>query len=509
MYWPVASRSDAAFAVSWDSARAWKAGCTAEATMPDVIRPRSFLVFILRSSLFLPVTAFSVRSSPSRWRGISRRGRRGQTTLRFRIGEPEGCVAEDLAFLGTLEVEAPPRGGDCTFSRIAAGGSGARIGSRAARAISGSGHVTAAQAELPDELVRSRAGDAHAAAMNSVQVVSGTEADQVLGVVAASLRARLDVVRVHRGPAAARDLAEVPVANADAARQRVRLLELCPPRVHEVLRQRHEAFSRPQPALRRRAGCAERGLDDLRDAHWHPDGKGPARAHLRLVLVLHGTTQRDAGHGLRLLDPALHLLSIRMPRDDARLLVADPLLAQRPPQQRDPIQAELERDSLRDGSLGHSQPLLAIVAEAGETERRAGAAALEHHRHVPEHLVPAGALLHQSLQLRVDAPGIDLPAELLRLERFDRREASPLAAFLFQQFLEGLEFVVGSEQHVVRALVGRRRMRAQVFLSPGVDPLLLRRRGTQDHSGDPQPFVELGPAFEQDLRAKVEPLLLV
>src|SRR6267378_8632659 len=225
--------------------------------------------------------------------------------------------------------------------------------------VSRGGDVTAPQAELPEELVRSRAGDAHAAAMNAVQVVSCTETDQVLGVVAASLRARLDVVRVHRRPAAARDLAEVPVAGADAALQRVRLLELLSPRVHEVLRQHHKAFSRPQPALRRRAGSAERGLDDLRDAHWHPDGKGPARAHLRLVLVLDRTTQRDAGHGLRLLDPALDLLPFRMPRDGARLFVADPLLAQRSPQERDPIQAELERDALRDGALGHSQPLLA------------------------------------------------------------------------------------------------------------------------------------------------------
>src|SRR6266478_8342127 len=105
MYWPVARRSDAGSAVSWDSARAWKAGCTAEATMPDVIRPRSFLVFILRSSLLLPGTAFLVREAALRRRGISRRRRRGQTTLRFRIGEPEGCIAEDLAFLGcgTLE----------------------------------------------------------------------------------------------------------------------------------------------------------------------------------------------------------------------------------------------------------------------------------------------------------------------------------------------------------------------------------------------------------------------
>src|SRR6266478_7589297 len=46
MYWPVASRSGAALTVSGDSARAWKAGGTTEATMPDVIKPRSFFVFI-------------------------------------------------------------------------------------------------------------------------------------------------------------------------------------------------------------------------------------------------------------------------------------------------------------------------------------------------------------------------------------------------------------------------------------------------------------------------------
>src|SRR5438132_1454169 len=198
-----------------------------------------------------------------------------------------------------------------------------------------------------------------------------------------------------------------------------------------------------------------------------------------------------------------------MPRDDARLLVADPLLAQRPPQQRNPIQAALERNALRDGALGHPQPLLAIVAEAGEPERLPGAARLEEHRHVPEHLVPVSAPLYQSLQLRVDAPGIDLPAELLRLERVDRREVGPLAVFLLQPFLEGFEVVLGSEQHVVRVLVGRRCVRAELFLCPGVHPLHLRCRGTDGDSGEPQPLVDDRPLLGQDLRAEVDPLLVV
>src|SRR6266404_4041094 len=192
-------------------------------------------------------------------------------------------------------------------------------------------------------------------------MVGGAEADQVFRVVASSLRQGNDVVRVHRRPAAARDLAEVVVAGADAALQRVRQLEQRPPGLDEVLRQRYQALARRQPALRRRSSSPKCGLDDLRNAHWHPDAELTPRAHLLLVLVLHRTTQRDTSHRLRPLDPALYFLPFRMPGDDARLLVADPLLAQRPPQQWDPMQAALERDSLRDRALGHSQPLLAVV----------------------------------------------------------------------------------------------------------------------------------------------------
>src|SRR5207245_9681234 len=47
--------------------------------------------------------------------------------------------------------------------------------------------IAAPQAELPGELVRRRAGDWHAAAVDAVEVVGGAEADQVRRVVASSL----------------------------------------------------------------------------------------------------------------------------------------------------------------------------------------------------------------------------------------------------------------------------------------------------------------------------------
>src|SRR2546421_638053 len=48
--------------------------------------------------------------------------------------------------------------------------------------------VAAPQAELPGELVRRLAADAHAAAVDAEEVVGGAEADQVPGVVGSSLR---------------------------------------------------------------------------------------------------------------------------------------------------------------------------------------------------------------------------------------------------------------------------------------------------------------------------------
>src|SRR5437016_802999 len=125
----------------------------------------------------------------------------------------------------------------------------------------------------------------------------------------------------------------------------------------------------------------------------------------------------------------------------------------RPPQQRDPGQAALERDPLHDGALGHSQLLLAVMAEAGETEKLPSAALLEQRRHVPEHLVPAGALLQMLLQLRVDAPRIDLFVGVWRFERLDRCQPGPLVVFILQVFLEGFEIVLGDEQNIIRALV--------------------------------------------------------
>src|SRR5207248_2138633 len=50
--------------------------------------------------------------------------------------------------------------------------------------------------------------------------------------------------------------------------------------------------TRQRLAVSRSLPCGRRGC---RDAHRHPDAERPPRAHLRLVLVLHRTTQRDAG----------------------------------------------------------------------------------------------------------------------------------------------------------------------------------------------------------------------
>src|SRR5437764_3212008 len=237
------------------------------------------------------------------------------------------------------------------------------------------------------------------------------------------------------------DLTEVPVALAETVVHRVHLLEDLPPRLDEVLRQPDQAFSGRQPALRQGAHGPECRLDDLRDADRHPGAEGPARAHLHLLLVLHRATQRDARHGLGLLDPGLELRPFPVPRDQPRLLVADPLLAQRLPQRRLPQQDALERDALPDRALAHSQLLLAVMAEAGEAEDLPGAARFEEHRHAREDLVPAVALLHEALELRVDAPRIDLAAELLGLQGLDVGEVLPLPVFLLQVLHGGLELV--------------------------------------------------------------------
>ena len=69
-------------------------------------------------------------------------------------------------------------------------------------------------AELPAELVGCEPGDANEAAVYAVEVVRGAERDQVRWLVAPALGAELDVVRVGRRRAAARDLTEAAVALA-------------------------------------------------------------------------------------------------------------------------------------------------------------------------------------------------------------------------------------------------------------------------------------------------------
>src|SRR5581483_6081092 len=89
---------------------------------------------------------------------------------------------------------------------------------------------------------------------------------------------------------------------------------------------------------------------------------------------------------------------------------------------------------------------------------------------VPEDLVPALAHLHQSLQLGVDAPGIDLPAELDAAQRIDGDEICPEPRLLLEALLEGV--------HLVRTLLAPRRVIhcavAGVFWRGGVGGVLRR-----------------------------------
>src|SRR6266850_2343962 len=145
------------------------------------------------------------------------------------------------------------------------------------------GRVAPPQPEFPDEGIGRPAGHPYAPAVDPMQVVGCAEADQVPFAVRPSLRARFDVVRVHRHPAAARDLAKVPVASADPPVQRPRPRQKVLVRLDEVLRQGDEALFGPHPALGGGAERAEGALQEDRDALRHPDVELTPRAHLLLV----------------------------------------------------------------------------------------------------------------------------------------------------------------------------------------------------------------------------------
>src|SRR6266850_6082084 len=122
--------------------------------------------------------------------------------------------------------------------------------------------------------------------MDPVQVVSSAEADQVPFVIGPTLRLRDDVVRVHRPPAAAWDLAEVPVAVADPPLERPCPLQEVLVRPDEVRREGDQTLFGPLPALR---GCpegAEGALQQSGGGRRQPDVELTPLAHLRLAPLL-------------------------------------------------------------------------------------------------------------------------------------------------------------------------------------------------------------------------------
>src|SRR5205085_9287952 len=112
---------------------------------------------------------------------------------------------------------------------------------------SASGHrrrgPTAAQAELPYQLVGRRPGDSHPLFVDTEEVVSGTEAEQIRLVVAAALGPIFEVMHVRSGAAAPRDLATMTVAAEDPHPLRHSDLEMRLPDGDEVLRHLHQAHS--------------------------------------------------------------------------------------------------------------------------------------------------------------------------------------------------------------------------------------------------------------------------
>ena len=114
-----------------------------------------------------------------------------------------------------------------------------------------------------------------------------------------------------------------------------------------------------------------------------------------------------------------------MPGDQPGFLVADPLLPQRLAKQRNAHQSALQRHPLQDGAPRHPQPLRAVLAEVDEIQRLPSAPPLEDRRHEPEDLVPTVAHIDEPLQLGIDAPRVDLAAELHGFQRVHLDEVCP------------------------------------------------------------------------------------
>jgi len=72
--------------------------------------------------------------------------------------------------------------------------------------------------------------------VHTLEVVHGTEPDEVPGIIVAALRAMKDVMRVHGGPAAARYLTAAAVAVEDPSVGRAPRLQGLAPRLDEMCR---------------------------------------------------------------------------------------------------------------------------------------------------------------------------------------------------------------------------------------------------------------------------------
>src|SRR5215468_2115438 len=239
-------------------------------------------------------------------------------------------------------------------------------------------------------------------------MVGSAEADQVPFVVGPSLRLRDDVVRVHRRPAAAGDLAVVAVAVADLLLERPGPLQEVLVRADEVRREADQAVFGPPPALRDRPERPESPLEEFRGRLRQPDAELTPRAHLRLTAILKAPAQLDAGQSRGLLDPARHLLRLRVSGNQPGLLVAEPTFCKRLPQERISHQAPLQRGTLGDSPLPHPQHLLAVLAEVGEVEQVPASDRLEEQDQLAKEPVPLLALLQMAFQLSIQAPGVNL-----------------------------------------------------------------------------------------------------
>jgi len=124
--------------------------------------------------------------------------------------------------------------------------------------------------------------------------------------------------------------------------------------------------------------------------------------NLRFFLSLDFPAQSNAGRPARPVDPLLHSLVVRLPRDEPGLFVRDPSLAQRLPQIGQRVQPALQRDPLLDRPPSHSETLAAVMVERSEPCVTPQTHRSEERRQMPEQLVPFGAERCQPPQLRVE-----------------------------------------------------------------------------------------------------------